>query len=296
MISSILAATDFSPEANEAVQQAAAIAERCEARVLLLHATARAPQLPEAASVWKENAAAVAKMQELRRAQALEDLGELEAELKNRGLTVESMVGEGAPAALIHEVSMDRDVDLVVTGARGVGEANLFIIGSVAEGVVRRAHRKVLIGRGAAKAFSKILVTTDLTEASLAVIQSALALAAPDAAVDLLHVVEWGDHAPQVRGPHGSPAIDFKKLWGVAREEAEKELARLLERHPGSARLNASVKEGVAATTILEHAKEHGCDLIVVGRTSSPGPLHERVSERVIRHAECSVLIAPAGA
>ena len=126
----------------------------------------------------------------------------------------------------------------------------------------------------------------------MAVLPTTLAVAAPDAAIDVLHVVEWGDHAPMVRGPHGSPAVDFKKLWEVARQEAEKELDKLLEGREGASRMTARTVEGDAATAILEEIERGEHQLLVVGRTDDAPPRHEHVSERVIRHATCPVLVA----
>ena len=56
--------------------------------------------------------------------------------------------------------------------------------------------------------------------------------------------------------------------------------------------------EGDAETAIIDHAKEWGADLIVVGshnRTLIERLLVGSVSERVIKHAPCSVLVVKEG-
>ncbi len=287
----ILAATDFSSEANAAVQHAVAICRRHEAELVLLHVCGAPPAVPTA-DAWAANQDLVKQMQALRRTQAEEDLEELTATIRADGVRVRSALGEGHAAAQIDELARQENVDLIVTGARGVGGTNLFIIGSVTEGVVRRADRNVLIARGDVRTFEKILMATDLTEASMAVIPMALDFATENSEVELLHVVEWGDYAPTIRGPHGSPAVDFKKLWGVALEEADKQLSRLLDGRGGTANITHRVTEGVAATAILERLEKGGHQLLVVGKTADATPRHERVAERVLRHANCPVLVA----
>lgn len=289
-LNKLLVATDFSPDASAAVEHAAALALRHGAELIVLHVSGAAPALPTL-DVWA-NHAQLAQMQELRRAGASAALDETIGGLDERGVRARALLHEGSAVAEIDRAARAEAVDLVITGARGVGAANVFIIGSVTEGLIRRSKHNVLVARGEPRPFDKVLMATDLTDASLAVIPMALALASPDAEVELMHVVEWGDHAPMVRGPHGSPAVDFKKLWRVALEEADKELTRLLDGRHGEAEIQHRVTDGVAATAILERAKEGDHALLVVGKTAEEVPRHERVAERVIRHATCPVLVA----
>jgi nucleotide-binding universal stress UspA family protein len=287
----VLAATDFSPEAHAATEQAAAIASQHDAELLLVHVYGAPPRLPTH-DVWSDNRELVAQMQEIRAAAAEDNLAERAKELRDRGLKVTTLLREGHAVEQIDAAAREHDVDLIVSGARGVGGTNVFIIGSVAEGVVRRADRNVLIARGEVREMSKILMATDLTKASLAVVPTAISFAKEGAELELLHVVEWGDHAPAIRGPHGSPARDFKKLWRVALEEADKQLAKLTSSAGGAANVSYHVTDGVAAKAILDRLEEGGHDLVVVGKTQEEQPRHERVAERIIRHAQCPVLVA----
>jgi nucleotide-binding universal stress UspA family protein len=287
----ILVATDFSDDANAAVEHAAALAGRHRAELLLLHACGAPPQIATL-DIWSSNKEQLEQMQELRRTAAVGQLEKIADGLRGRELNVRTLLRQGRAVQEINAAAREEDVDLIVTGARGSGGTNVFIIGSVAEGIVRRSDRNVLVARGEVTKFSKILMATDLTDASLAVIPTAMAFAAADSEVELLHVVEWGDHAPVVRGPHGAPAFDFKKLWRIAVEEADKELKRLTDSQAGRSKMSHCVTDGVAATAILERLEEGGHDLLVVGKNTDTPPLHERVAERVLRHASCPVLVA----
>jgi nucleotide-binding universal stress UspA family protein len=82
----------------------------------------------------------------------------------------------------------------------------------------------------------------------------------------------------------GTPQ-DLHRAWDVARQ--------LLK--GSSARLTHHVRSGPAAETILVESREEPTDLIVLGDTSRSGSARRLlggVSDRVARHAHCSVLIA----
>jgi len=62
-------------------------------------------------------------------------------------LPIERLVTEGDPAQEIVRRAGERDVDLVVLGARGLGTLGRLLLGSVSETVLHHAGRPVLIVR-----------------------------------------------------------------------------------------------------------------------------------------------------
>jgi nucleotide-binding universal stress UspA family protein len=74
-------------------------------------------------------------------------LADAAAVLGETGRPVERLVSEGDPAREIVRIAEDRDVDLVVVGARGLGALERFLLGSVSETVLHHAGRPVLIVR-----------------------------------------------------------------------------------------------------------------------------------------------------
>jgi nucleotide-binding universal stress UspA family protein len=78
-------------------------------------------------------------------------LADAAAVLGDTGRPVEQLVSEGDPAREIVRIAEDRDVDLVVVRARGLGALERFLLGSVSEAVseavLHDAARPVLIVR-----------------------------------------------------------------------------------------------------------------------------------------------------
>ena len=82
-----------------------------------------------------------------RREAALAYLGGLAAEMKAKGITVETRVRRGEPVAEILAAARDDDADLIAMTTHGrTGPARL-LFGSVAEGVLRHASVPVFLMR-----------------------------------------------------------------------------------------------------------------------------------------------------
>lgn len=63
------------------------------------------------------------------------------------GVIVEGVILKGDPALKILEYTEENDIDLIVIGARGIGDAGLYKLGSVAEKLARYSTIPVLIAR-----------------------------------------------------------------------------------------------------------------------------------------------------
>ena len=61
---------------------------------------------------------------------------------------VESVILEGNPANEIIDFAEKNDIDLIVMGTHGKTEIQRFLIGSVAENVVRHSKKAVLVIKG----------------------------------------------------------------------------------------------------------------------------------------------------
>jgi nucleotide-binding universal stress UspA family protein len=140
-ISRILVPTDFSPLAQPAFDQAADLARRYAASVVVLH-VAQVPTLLTPGVLFREG------LLTNQDAQIERQLADAREAMRLRGIgriTTKSMIGDPA-AAILHEIDA-LGIDLVVMGSHGRTGWRHAIMGSIAERVVREARCPVLIVR-----------------------------------------------------------------------------------------------------------------------------------------------------
>jgi nucleotide-binding universal stress UspA family protein len=140
-VESMLAALDFSPVADSVLAQAIKLAERFGARLWLIHVAA-----PEPAFVGYEPGPQTVRDQragELR--EEHRTLQRRAEELRERGLDATALLIQGPPVEKILEEASRLRVEMIVMGSHGRSALARFVLGSVSEGVVRRAACPVLI-------------------------------------------------------------------------------------------------------------------------------------------------------
>ncbi|WP_121823657.1 universal stress protein [Halostella salina] len=137
MIDTVVIATDGSESVERAVDVALDLARRFDAAVHALYVVDESDVDSSPESIREELQT------------ALEETGEeaLAAVRDRADREVETVVREGRPAAEICEYAREEDVDVVATGTRGRHGENRFLIGSVAEHVVRTCPVPVLTVR-----------------------------------------------------------------------------------------------------------------------------------------------------
>ncbi|MBP1921960.1 nucleotide-binding universal stress UspA family protein [Halorubrum alkaliphilum] len=142
MFDTVVVATDGSDSVGRAVQIAIDLAARFDAAVHALYVIDddEVGSSPEAV---RED---LRDVLDERGTQALEDIVDL-AEERDDELDVTAEVREGRPADEIIEYARSIDAGVVVTGTRGRHGENRFLIGSVAERVVRTCPVPVLTVR-----------------------------------------------------------------------------------------------------------------------------------------------------
>lgn len=143
-IARILVATDFSETSDQALDCAKAIAGRFGASIHLLHVLDEPPDLSSGGAEASAEMAAFCAVRHDRARQRLRRLLTLE---EGARFCATGHVRTGAPAEVIRDVAVERDVDLIVMGTHGrTGVAHL-LLGSVAETVVRTAPCAVMTVR-----------------------------------------------------------------------------------------------------------------------------------------------------
>lgn len=206
----------------------------------------------------------------------------------------------GHPEQVILERS--REFDLIVLGTHGRGGLSRWIMGSVAQAVLSRSSKPVLVVHESfvppllepeAGMYQRILIATDGSECSQKATQYGLELAqALKAEVTFLHAVGEISHRP------GS-AMPLAEALGLIEEELQTQAEIVLHQAKEQADnlgVNAQTKlaQGRPADCIFKQAQIH--DLVVMGthgRTGLDRLMLGSVAEGVIRRSKKPVLVVP---
>ena len=217
--------------------------------------------------------------------------------LNARGLETSTHVVQGHPRSAITEYAKLWGADLIVVGSHGQRAITRFLMGSVAQAVLRSAPcsvevvRTSIYDRPVDTREMKILLATDGSEFSLAAARSVAKRPWPEGSV--IKVIS----VAEVIVPAIEPGYVDATLMDSLREEAmrhSRDAVLAAEKTIGEAGLKVSgiVLTGLAKGAIVDEAKEWGADLIVVGSHGLRGIsrlLIGSVAEAVAMHAHCSV-------
>lgn len=140
-IDSILVPVDFSQPSFEALEYAIRFAERVAARLIVFHSV----HLGYAFTADGYAMCDLSVLIEGARRNAEQQMQEFVRLAKFRGVKFETVVKDGTPVSEICAVAEQRDVDLIITATHGRTGFKHLLMGSVAEQVVRHAHRPVLV-------------------------------------------------------------------------------------------------------------------------------------------------------
>ncbi|MBT8492153.1 MAG: universal stress protein [Deltaproteobacteria bacterium] len=294
-IKTIVVGIDFSEESEIALAQAHEIARHTGARLVLVHAGVVPEEpigVPEGMSSTVD-----AYRSELRErlGKDRETLESIRQRRLGQGAELSNMVIEGFPDTALCKASEDLDADLVAVGTHGQTGLKRFLLGSVAERVVRLCSCKVLVARQGKDVYGKILVATDFSESAHTVVKAAIEVAGPGAQIDLLYC--W--NLPVMASSYYAPASAETGVTGPLREgiiqAAEEKAAELIKQYQqDDVELSFTTVQAPPAYGIQEKAEEGKYDLVVMGSHGRRGVrrwILGSVAEVTVRHAPCSVLV-----
>jgi nucleotide-binding universal stress UspA family protein len=278
----VLLATDGSGDAELAATTAVSLAKSTGSELHVVHVWRPVPSVHFDALIRQEMRR---EAQELLDAQVkkIEGLGAAVTEVHLR---------EGDASEEIIALAAEIGVGLVAVGSRGRGRIRRLLMGSVSDAVVRHAHCPVVVARWKPVAFpAKILLATDGSEEATLATQTATDLG--ERTGSELHVVHVGEIPPT----HYPDRHGYRALY----EEDEREARQLLEaqiekmKAAGATVMQAHLRIGRADEEVVVLAEELGVDLVAMGSRGLGGvrrALMGSVSDSVVRHAHCPVLIA----
>jgi nucleotide-binding universal stress UspA family protein len=143
MLKKILVATDGSETSMRAAKNAVSIGKEAGAAVTAVYVVDvhRLAQLPGYTAMpgIKDN------LMELMFTEGGEALEEIEDMARDAGVAYERVIAEGDPGEELLKLCSDREFDLIVLGTIGKSGLKRFLLGSVAEKVLRYSHVPVLV-------------------------------------------------------------------------------------------------------------------------------------------------------
>ncbi len=319
-IQTILHPTDFSGCADDAFRLACSLARDHGARLILVHV--QEAIVPVAGEAGPAPLDLAAERETLRKR-----LNALRAE--DPRIALERCLLAGAAADAIISLAEERPCDLIVMGTHGRTGLGRVLVGSVAEGVLRKAPCPVLtVKRPVA---GQVTAAAPSAESRPSCTVPTPPGGAPPRACGtpspvregramtgiktILHPTDFSEHAGRafrlacsLARDHGARLIllhvqpTLAVVGGVdgpvaipVPEDQSALLERLNNLRPGddAFAVEHSLRVGDAAEEIVRLAEEAGCDLIVMGthgRTGLRRLLMGSVAEDVLRAAPCPVL------
>src|SRR5215218_2244053 len=229
---------------------------------------------------------------------AHDKLGKEAQKIRDMGEVTETHARVGRPDAEIVRLAEEIGAGLVVLGSRGLGPIRRAVMGSVSSSVVRHAHCPVMVVRGETRdgdaTVGPIVVAIDGSEEAKLAARAAAELSGGTGSE--IHLVFVLPTPARMYGHHFYSADMEKQLLERARMEAREFLDAQAEgvRSGGGRVAQTYLATGRSDEEIVELAEETGAAMVVMGSRGLGGvrrALMGSVSESVVRHAHCPVLV-----
>ncbi len=291
--SPILCGTDFSENAKQAANVAAALAIRLSTPLLLAHA--RGPLIH--ASTPDIDDALVYSLRER--------LQEEAGRLRGLGATVEEKLLEGVPDEALVQLARQRQAQLLVVSSLGRRAPSHWLIGSVAERTAEASPVPMLVVRDAApfEAWArgeralKVFVGADFTASSDAALRWVAELRKFGPCEVTAAYATWTPEEASRLGMHGPVGLvgNPPLVQRIVERDLKEEVTRLL----GEESVSILVQGGWGASDaqLVGMAVEAQADLIVIGTHQRHGLSrlgHVSVSRGILHSAPMNVACVPA--
>ena len=282
----LLVASDFSEAARRAVERAAQLAEA-------LGVPADVQHVVDHGALERLAELLLGRQPGLRQRlldDAREELAALCAQVGSRRLASHLAEGEVIEQILARADALD--ARLLVVGTTGAGHSRL---GATTERLMQSCARPLLaVRQPASGAYRRVLVPVDFSARARPTLEAARALA-PEAQLVLLHAYEIPFEQRLQRAGLGDEARAALLLDLQAR--AAERLARLAaDAGLDALRTERILLHGDPGRRILEQQPARQCDLVVLGKRRlgrAEAWLLGSVTQHVLAHADCDVLVLP---
>lgn len=301
MFKKILVPLDSSDLAEYALSPAIQLAERFESELVLLHVLEHHTVfIPEGPDLMGHNINVPQTAYSQEEIAAREYLVGLNHKIgaAQPSFNCYTRLEDGDPASRILDTAVEEKADLIVMSTHGYSGVTRWVLGSVAEKVMRYAPCPVLVIRSQTP-IRQVLITLDGSALAEASLTGGLAVAqALGAEVTLLRVDDSSDEIDPkevIELNRNEPGLGERYRESLY-QNAEEYLAHIQRRYRrDDLAIDTAVRFGKPAATILNYADAHHVDLIVMsthGRTGLARWRYGSITEKVLRSANCAMLIS----
>lgn len=282
----IVAATDFSSDAEKAVQRASLLASQLGVRLELLHVVSESSL--DAVREWVRSPPDVADRIVADARHLLEEHASSIA--ARTGLTVSAHVAVGAvPKEILSDCVR---AGMLVVGAQGLNALRDAVLGSTAERLAGRYRGPFLAVRGPAQGeYRNVLVAVDLAAGSENVLATAARIA-PAARISAVHAYDVPFEGALHRAGVSQKEIDEHRAQAF--QKALGAISALGEKAVRDRQVLPVVERGDPARLIVERQRSLGADLVIVGKRRRPAAealLLGSVTRRVLAASPSDVLV-----
>ena len=297
--SRIAVGVDFSKESETAATEALRLARHLGGELVLVHVSTPVDLSGvHSAAVAAGERALEALRQYLSQTLARDRLRLAELREKMNGdVHVLHALLQGDPDTGLCTAARETASQILVVGTHGYTGLNWFLLGSVAQRVIRMADVDVLVARnrrGSSDGYRRILVATDFSPSSGRALDRALELAAPGAQIDVVHFYHHAPHAELYEAVREAVGADLNEaLMGELTAAGQSFIAE--RQRPGGPTVRFYAVAEAPLPGLIHWLERQPFDLVALGSHGRRGVrrfLLGSVAEAVARRAPCSTLIA----
>ena len=284
---SIVTAIDFVDEARCAADRAAIIANEHQAHLSFVYVIS-----PSSLEYLDRLFSAPAEAKDKLLNDAKRRLNDVAAEIgRTTGLVTAAYVKVGP--VLDGILSAAEAADLLVLNVRGSNPVQDLILGTMAERVVRKCKRPVLLVKGPSRTpYKHVIVPVDFSPYSAPALEKARQIA-PNARITVIHAF----HVPSEAKLYLAGVTDeaIRQYYEEERQEAVKKIETLIhDMVDNSPLISFAVERGKGSDVILAKAQDLSADLIVIGKHGQSmfeDLLFGGTTSYVLAGSKCDVLI-----
>jgi nucleotide-binding universal stress UspA family protein len=219
-------------------------------------------------------------------------LHEMKAELEPLCRHLRLIADSGDAADSIIQTAEESHADLVIVGQRGMTATPSFLLGGVSQKVATYAPCSVLVVKESMAKLERVLVAVDGSAPAHKAVE--FLMRCPfKGPMEVIAVTVWPSPRAEPWGlPGGTGRSELKQMVEQKGQELLQNIGRECARE--TYRIKTELLHGDPAFAILDAAVRHQAQMIVIGSRGMKAIkrfLLGSVSEKVLVHAPCSVLI-----